>query len=186
MFLCHSHFELRLRLRLRLKWGWVEVELKFSSSWVEVNPIIYGIFSPGWYRGVADSDHHFETLARASLDILTSFESIPLVRHERRPRIQKMKFLAEKLTKWQRIEKLWQRREIEIFLKIERFALCKSCYLQLIKWLSFCPRWSNLAETGLYGFVIRTGEKLRSANNTKFRGITEFPSHGQIRPFGLT
>ena len=39
--------------------------------------------------------------------------------HKRRPRIQKMKCLAQKLTKWRRIEKLWQKRENEIFSKID-------------------------------------------------------------------
>ena len=33
--------------------------------------------------------------------------------HERRPRIQKMMCLAQKLTKWRWIEKLWQKRKIE-------------------------------------------------------------------------
>ena len=37
--------------------------------------------------------------------------------HERMPRIHKMKCLAQKLTKWRRIEKLWQKREIDRFGK---------------------------------------------------------------------
>ena len=78
--------------------------------------------------GGADSAHHFGKPGRASLKILTSFEKTPLILHGRRPRIQKMKCLAQKLTKWQMIEKLWQKYEIDKFLKIERFELCKICY----------------------------------------------------------
>ena len=65
---------------------------------------------------------------RASFKILTSFEKTPLILHGRRPRIQKMKCLAQKLTKWRRIEKLWRKREIDIFRILKdlvRFALCK-------------------------------------------------------------
>ena len=32
--------------------------------------------------------------------------------HERRPKIQKIKCLVQKLTKWQRIEKLWQKTKL--------------------------------------------------------------------------
>ena len=85
------------------------------------------------------------------------------MRHERWPIIKKMKCLAKKLTKWREIEKLWRKRKIERFSKIERFALCKSCYRPLTKWLSFRPEWSDFAETGLYGFVITNGEKSNSA-----------------------
>ena len=91
----------------------------------------------------ADSAHHFETPVRASFAILPSFETIPLMTHGRRPRIQKMKCLAQKLTKWWRIEKLWQK------CKIERFTLCKSCYWPSTKCLSFRPGWLDFAETGL-------------------------------------
>ena len=65
--------------------------------------------------------------------------------HGRRPRIQKMKCLAQKLTEWRRIEKLWQKREIERFSKIGRFALCKSCNkVALISpgMVRFCRNWS--------------------------------------------
>ena len=96
-------------------------------------------FFPGCYGGGADSAHHFETLVRAGFEILTGFETIYLMTHQRRPRIQKMKCLAQKLTKWRRIEKLWRKRDIERFSKIERFALCKSCYRPSTKWLSFQP-----------------------------------------------
>ena len=39
-----------------------------------------------------------------------------------------MKCLAQKLTKWRRIEKLWRKRKIDRFRKLkdlERFALCQ-------------------------------------------------------------
>ena len=111
----------------------------------------------GW--GGADSAKNFETPVQAGFEILTSFEIIPLMTHERRPRIQKI--LARKLTKWRRIEKLWRKREIERFSKIERCALCKSCYRPSTKWFSFRPGWSDFAETGLYSFVITNGEKSR-------------------------
>ena len=65
------------------------------------------------------------TPVRASFAILLSFETIQLMTHGRRPRIQKMKCLAQKLTEWHRIEKLWQKREIERFSKIERFGYIK-------------------------------------------------------------
>ena len=45
--------------------------------------------------------------------------------HKRRPKMQKLKCLAQKLSKWQKIEKLWQKRKVERFSKIDRFALCK-------------------------------------------------------------
>ena len=96
--------------------------------------------------------------------MFTSFEITPLIGHGRRPRIQKMKCLAQKLTKWRRIEKLWQKRENEIFSKIERFALCKSCYRPSTKWLSFCPGGSDFTETCLYGFVFTNGKKSRKRN----------------------
>ena len=51
----------------------------------------------------------------------------PLIWHGRRPRIQKMKCLAQKLTKCRRIEKLWQKCKIEIFSKMEICSI-KSCY----------------------------------------------------------
>ena len=139
----------------------------------------------GCSRGGADSAHHFETPVRASFSILPSFETIPLMTHERRPRIQKMKCLAQKLTKWRRIEKLWQKRENEIFSKIERFALCKSCYRPSTKSLSFRPGWSDFAETGLYGFVITNGEKSRSAkapNSVEFEELWNFPGMGIFLP----
>ena len=66
-------------------------------------------------QGRGDSFHHFETPIRASFDILTSSEIIPLMTHERRPRIQKMKCLAQKLTKWRRIENLWQNVKLKYF-----------------------------------------------------------------------
>ena len=47
---------------------------------------------------------------------------------------------------------------------MERFALCKICYLPSTKWLSFRSGWSDFDETGLYCFVITNGEKSRSAN----------------------
>ena len=78
--------------------------------------------------GWADSAHHFGKPGRASFKILTSFEKTPLILHGRRPRIQKMKCLAQKLTKWRRIEKLWRKREIDRFRILKdlvRFALCK-------------------------------------------------------------
>ena len=130
----------------------------------DLNPIRSGVLFPWLLQGGGDSAHHFETLVQASFLLLPSFEIILLSGHGRRLRIQKMKCLAQKLTKWRRIEKLWRKREIERFLKIERFALLKSCYRPSTKWLSFRPRWSNFAETGLYGFVITNGEKSRSAN----------------------
>ena len=106
------------------------------------------------------------------------------MRHGRRSRIQKMKCLAQKLTKWQRIEKLWQKREVERFSKIERFALCKSCYRPSTKWLSFRPGWSDFAETGLYSFVITNGEKSRSAkapNSAEFEELRNFRAMGRFR-----
>ena len=149
-----------------------------------LNPIRSGFFSRGCSGG-GDSAHHFETPVRASFSILPSFETIPLMTHERRPRIQKMKCLAQKLTKWRRIEKLWQKRENEIFSKIERFALCKSCYRPSTKSLSFRPGWSDFAETGLYGFVITNGEKSRSAkapNSAEFEELWNFRAMGRIYP----
>ena len=97
--------------------------------------------------------------------------------HERRHRIQKMKCLAQKLTKWLRIEKMWQKRIIERVSKIERFALCKSCFQLSTKWLSFRLGWSDFAETGLYGFVITNGEKSRSVkapNSAEFVELQNF------------
>ena len=99
--------------------------------------------------------------------------------------MQKMKCLAQKLTEWRSIEKLWQKREIERFSKIERFALCKSCYLPSTKWLSFRPGWSDFAETGLYGFVITNGEKSRSANapnSVEFEELRNIRAMGKFRP----
>ena len=87
-----------------------------------------GYFSPGCHGGGADSAHHFGKPGRASFKILTSFEKTPLILHGRRPRIQKMKCLAQKLTKWRRIEKLWWKRRIDRFRELKdlvRFALCK-------------------------------------------------------------
>ena len=121
-----------------------------------------------FFQGGADSAHHFETPVWASFSILPSFETISLMPREIRPRIQKMKYLAQKLTKWRRIEKLWQKHEVERFSKIERFALCKSCYRALTKWLSFRPGWFDFAETGLYGFVITNGKESRSAKAPNF------------------
>ena len=101
---------------------------------IYLNPISHGVFFPWLPQGGADSAHHFGKPGRASFKILTSFEKTPLILHGRRPRIQKMKCLAQKLTQWRRIEKLWQKREIERFSKIDRFrklndleriALCK-------------------------------------------------------------
>ena len=69
-------------------------------------------FFPGCYGGGADSAHHFETPVRAGFEILTSFEIISLMTHQRRPRIQKMRCLAQKLTKWRSIEKLCLKRQI--------------------------------------------------------------------------
>ena len=92
------------------------------------NPISHEIFSPGCHGGGADSAHHFGKPGRASFKMLTSFEKTPLILHGRRPRIQKMKCLAQKLTKWRRIEKLWRKREIDRFRELKelvRFALCK-------------------------------------------------------------
>jgi len=105
----------------------------------------------------ADSAHHFETPVRACFEISTSFEIMHLIRYEIRPRIQKMKCLAPKLTKWRKIEKLWWKCEIERYLKIERFALFKSCYQPSTKWLPFSLGWSDFADTGLYGFLITNG-----------------------------
>ena len=96
-----------------------------------------------------------------------------------------MKCLAQKLTKWRRIKNLWQKREIERFSKIERFALCKSCYRPSTKWLLFRPGWSDFAETGLYGFVITNGEKSRSAkapNSAEFEELRNFRGMGRFRP----
>ena len=93
-----------------------------------LNPISHGVFFPWLPRGRADSAHHFGKPGRASFKILTSFEKTPLILHGRRPRIQKMKCLAQKLTKWRRIEKLWRKREIDRFRILKdlvRFALCK-------------------------------------------------------------
>ena len=105
--------------------------------------------------------------------------------HQRRPGIKKMKCLAQKLTKWRRIEKLWQKRQIESLLKIGKFALCKSCYRPSTKWLSFRPGWSDFAETGLYGFVITKGKKSRSANgpySAKFEESQNFRAMGRFCP----
>ena len=82
-----------------------------------INPISHGVFFPWLPRGGADSAHHFGKPGRASFKILTSFEKTPLILHGRRPRIQKMKRLAQKLTKWRKIEKLWQKRKIDSFRK---------------------------------------------------------------------
>ena len=142
-------------------------------------------FFPWLLQGGADSAHHFETPVRAGFEILTSFEIISLMIHQRRPRIQKMKCLAQKLTKWRRIEKLWRKREIERFSKIERFALCKSCYRPSTKWLLFRPGWSDFAETGLYGFVITNAEKSKSAkapNSAEFEELRNFRAMGRFRP----
>ena len=120
-----------------------------------------------------------------NFEILTSFETISLMAHQRRPRIQKMKCLAQKLTKWRRIEKLWQKRENELFSKIERFALCKSCYPPSTKSLSFRPGWSDFAETGLYRFVITNDEKSRSTkapNSAEFEELRNFRAMGRFRP----
>ena len=96
--------------------------------YLHFNPISHGVFFPWLPRGGADSAHHFGKPGRASFKILTSFEKTPLILHGRRPRIQKMKCLAQKLTKWRRIEKLWRKREIDRFRILKdlvRFALCK-------------------------------------------------------------
>ena len=95
-----------------------------------LNPISYGVFFPWlpWGGGRADSAHHFGKPERASFKIVTTFEKTPLILHGRRPRIQKMKCLAQKLTKWRRIEKLWRKREIDRYRELKelvRFALCK-------------------------------------------------------------
>ena len=47
-----------------------------------------------------------------------SFDTIPLMTHGRRPRIQKMKCLAQKLTEWRRIEKLWQNAKLKDLRKL--------------------------------------------------------------------
>ena len=94
-------------------------------------------------------------------------------RHGRRPRIQKIKCLAQKMTKWQMIEKLWQKYEIDKFLKIERFELCKICYRLSTKWLSFRSKWSDFDETGLYNFVITNGEKSQISRNLRNYGISK-------------
>ena len=61
----------------------------------------------------------------ASFAMFTSFDIITLMRLEERPRFQKMKRLAQKLMKWQKIEKLWQKHVIDSFSKIGGLALCK-------------------------------------------------------------
>ena len=78
-----------------------------------------GYFPLAATGGGTDSAHHFGKPGRASFKILTSFEKTPLILHGRRPRIQKMKCLAQKLTKWRRIEKLWRKREIDRFRKFK-------------------------------------------------------------------
>ena len=127
-----------------------------------------GYFSPGCY---------FATLERATFEIFTSFEIISLMKHERRPRIENMKCLAQKLTQNRRIEKLWQKHGIDIFLKIERFALCRCCYQLSTKWLSRSQGWSDFDETGLYGFLIGNGEKsgrVNSPNSVEFEELWNF------------
>ena len=78
---------------------------------------------------------------------------------------------------------MWRKRKIERFTKIERFALCKSCYRPSTNWLSFRPGW--FAETGLYGFAITNGEKSRSAdapNSAEFEELRNFRAMGRFRP----
>ena len=111
--------------------------------------------------------------------------------HRRRPRILKLKCLAQKLLKWRRIEKMRRKHEIDRFPKIERFALCKICYLPSTMWLSFCSGWSDFDETCLYGFVITNGKKSRSAkapNSAEFEGLKmKFtPFSHEFHPFFLT
>ena len=77
------------------------------------------------------------------------------------------------MTKWQMIEKLWQKYEIDKFLKIERFELCKICYRLSTKWLSFRSKWSDFDETGLYKFVITNGEKFQISRNLRNYGISK-------------
>ena len=111
----------------------------------------------------------------------------PLIWHGRRPRIQKIKCLAQKLTQWQMIEKLWQKCKIDRFPKIERFELWKICRT-LTKWLSFCSEWSNVDDTGLYSFAITNGEKSRSTNVPNFLEFEElrnFQAMGKIPPSPL-
>ena len=96
-----------------------------------------------------------------------------------------MKCLAQKLTKWRRIEKLWQKRENEIFSKIERFVLCKYCSPQSTKGLSFHSGLSDFVETGLNGFVITNGKSQEAAvpqipQNLMSIGISE--SWAEISP----
>ena len=71
---------------------------------------------------------------------------------------------SSKIDEMAEIEKLWRKREIDRFPKIERFALSKICHRPSTKLLLFRPGWSDFAETGLYGFVITNGEKSRSTN----------------------
>ena len=73
---------------------------------VSLTLLATAFFSHGCSGGGADFTHDFETPVRASFEILTSFELRPIMTHEWRPRIQKIKCLAQKLTKWRRIEKI--------------------------------------------------------------------------------
>ena len=100
-------------LALLIMFGWLEnVFLKKTLTLLAT-----GYFSPGCHGGGADCAHHFGKPGRASFKIFTSFEKTSLILHGRRPRIQKMKCLAQKLTKWRRIEKLWRKRKIDRFRK---------------------------------------------------------------------
>ena len=89
-----------------------------------------------------------------------------------------LKCLAQKLIKWRRIEKLWQKHEIERFSKIERFLLCKNCQLPSTKWLSFRLGWSDFA-------VITNSEmssSIKAPNPAKFEELRNFRAMGRIRP----
>ena len=44
--------------------------------------------------------------------------SVPLILHGRRPRIQKMKCLAQKLTKWRRIKNCGKKAKLKDFQKL--------------------------------------------------------------------
>ena len=80
----------------------------------------------GWWVGgwINQEYNHLSLQLKLELELGLSLAIL----HGRRPRIQKMKCLAQKLTKWRRIEKLWRKREIDRFRELKelvRFALCK-------------------------------------------------------------
>ena len=143
-----------------------------------------GYFFPGCYGRGADSEHHFGKPVRACFAILTSFEMTPLIWHGRRPRILKMKCIAQKLTKWWRIDKLGRKREMIYFRKlkelryVQMLPIVDKVSLISLRVVRFWRQWSLWLRNYKW-------QKVKKRQCPKFLwivGITEFLSHGQNPP----